>query len=117
MSATIIAFPAAERLAEVELERQGDDPVDRARDTGRAIAADLIGGFPVAAPASRLDQFRRMVARLERSHPFEVDDEFVTPFGLATLRCSLRGLPDMLTELFAHWPPRGASARTAAAFL
>lgn len=106
MTTTIIAFPTAVRLAEVELERQGGNPVERARDIARTIAADFIGGFPVAALASRLDYFRRMVARLERSHPFEVDEEVVIPFSPATLGCSLRLLPDTLAGLFPHWPRR-----------
>lgn len=104
MTATIIAFPAAERLAEVELERQGGDPLERARDTGRAIAADIIRGFQDAALPSRLDHLRRMIARLELSHAEVMDEEYEFPFGPALLRASLPLLPDALAGLARGWP-------------
>jgi len=104
MSATIIAFPAAERLAEVELERQGSNPLEPAIHTGRAIVVDFIGGFAVAALAIRLDHLRRMIARLELTHAAAMDDEAIIPLAAGVLYCPLRLLPDTLAELLAHWP-------------
>jgi len=85
MTATIIAFPTAERLAEVELEREGGNPLERAIDIGRAIVVDLIEGFPAAALASQLDHLRQMIAKLELTHGDAMDIEAIIPMAAGVL--------------------------------
>jgi hypothetical protein len=97
MSATIIAFPTAERLAEVEQER--DNPLERAIDTGRAIAAASIAGASAVELGGRLDHLRRMIGRLELSHAEVMDDEAIIAFGPATIYWPLRTLPEMLAGM------------------
>lgn len=99
MTASIIAFPTAERRAEVELERAGGNPLEQAIGLARAIAASIVAGAPRAGIVEERERLARLVGRLAGSHPLAVNDEAIIPFGAATIYWPLRGVPEMLAGL------------------
>lgn len=99
MTAIIITFPTAARRAEVEQDRAGSNPLQRAIDKARAIAAGIAARAPGATLAAELEELAGLVRRLERSHPLHVDDEAFIPFGSGMIHWPLRGVPEMLAGL------------------
>ncbi|MFC3172920.1 hypothetical protein ACFOD9_01500 [Novosphingobium bradum] len=101
MTATIITFPTVARRAEGELYQAGSNPLERAIDKARNIAATIIADPRRATLPAELEELAGLVRRLEPSHPLHMDDLAIIPFGPGPIYCPLRGVPEMLAGILA----------------